>query len=124
MKRKLLSKSKYLNGLQCQKYLWLLFNDKDKVPQPDASTQHVFDEGHRIGELAKRLFLDGIDIPSDDFIGNLNKTKEELLAYYEKIRTSVTRKADAMRRMGDASISDCLDNIRPVKTFLWNAKGV
>ncbi|MBF4482339.1 DUF2779 domain-containing protein [Dehalococcoides mccartyi] len=80
MNRKLLSKSKYLNGLQCQKYLWLLFNAKDKVPQPDDSTQHVFDEGHRIGELAKRLFPDGIDIPSDDFIGNLNKTREALQA--------------------------------------------
>jgi len=78
MKRRLLSKSKYLNGLQCHKYLWLLFNDKDKVLGPDASTQHVFDEGHRIGELAKSLFPDGIDIPSDDFIGNLNKTREAL----------------------------------------------
>lgn len=78
MKRRLLSKSKYLNGLQCPKYLWLLFNDKDKVPQPDTSTQHVFDEGHRVGEFAKSLFLDGIEIPSDDFIGNLNKTREAL----------------------------------------------
>ena len=80
MTRKLLSKSKYLNGLQCHKYLWLLFNDKEKVPQPDTSTQHVFDEGHRIGELAKRLFPDGIDISSGDFIGNLNKTRESLKA--------------------------------------------
>lgn len=78
MKRRLLSKIKYLNGLQCHKYLWLLFNDKDKVLGPDTSTQHIFDEGHRIGELAKRLFPDGIDIPSDDFIGNLNKTREAL----------------------------------------------
>jgi hypothetical protein len=78
MKRRLLSKSKYLNGLQCPKYLWLLFNDKGKIPQPDSSTQHVFDEGHRIGELAKHLFPDGIDISSDDFTGNLNKTRELL----------------------------------------------
>ena len=78
MKRRLLSKSKYLNGLQCHKYLWLSFNDPEKISQPDSSTQHVFDEGHRIGELAKRLFLDGVDIPSEDFIGNLDKTKELL----------------------------------------------
>ena len=80
MKRRLLSKSKYLNGLQCPKYLWLLFNDKDKISQTDSSTQHIFDEGHRIGELAKSLFPDGIDISSEDFIGNLNKTKELLRA--------------------------------------------
>ncbi len=78
IKKRLLSKSKYINGLQCPKYLWLLFNDKNKVPQPDTSTQHVFDEGHRIGELAKRLFPDGINISSDDFIGNLDKTRELL----------------------------------------------
>ncbi|MHA1485205.1 MAG: DUF2779 domain-containing protein, partial [Candidatus Thorarchaeota archaeon] len=80
MKRRLLSKSKYLNGLQCPKYLWLLFNDKGKIPQPDSSTQHVFDEGHRIGELAKRLFPEGINVPSDDFIGNLNETRKLLIA--------------------------------------------
>jgi len=75
MKRRLLSKSKYLNGLQCHKYLWLLFNDPEKISQPDSSTQHVFDEGHRIGELAKRLFPDGVDIPSEDFIGNLDRPR-------------------------------------------------
>ena len=58
--------------------MWLLFNDKDKVPEPDTSTQHVFDEGHRIGELAKHLFPDGIDISSEDFTGNLNKTRGHL----------------------------------------------
>ncbi len=78
MKRRLLSKSKYLNGLQCHKYIWLLFNDPRKVSQPDSSTQYLFDEGHRVGELAKRLFPKGIDIPSDDFISNLNQTKELL----------------------------------------------
>lgn len=50
------------------------------MSQPDPSIQHVFDEGHRIGELAKRLFPDGVDIPSQDFIGNLNKTRELLKA--------------------------------------------
>jgi len=78
--RRLLSKSKYLNGLQCHKYLWLLFNDKPKVPEPDSSTQHVFDEGHRIGEIAKQLFPGGVDIPTDDFIGNLNVTRASLQA--------------------------------------------
>ncbi len=78
MKRRLLSKSKYLNGLQCPRYLWPHFNDKNKIPQPDASTQHVFDEGHRIGELAKQLFPNGIDLSNEDFTGNLNKTRESL----------------------------------------------
>jgi len=78
MKSILLSKSKYMSGLQCSKYLWLLFHDPSKVSQPDASTQHVFDEGHRIGELAWQLFPNGVPIPTDDFRGNLTQTKDLL----------------------------------------------
>ncbi len=75
---KLLTKSKYLVGLQCSKYLWVMLNEPDRIPKPDASTQHRFDEGHLIGELAKKLFPDGIDIPADDFKDNLRQTEELL----------------------------------------------
>ncbi len=67
-----------MSGLQCPKYLWLLFNDPSKISEPDASTQYIFDAGHRLGELAKRLFPNGIDIPSADFMGNLNQTRKLL----------------------------------------------
>ena len=78
MKSILLSKSKYMSGLQCPKYLWLLFHDPSKISAPDASTRHIFDEGHRIGELAWQLFPNGIVIPTEDFRGNLSQTKELL----------------------------------------------
>lgn len=72
---RLLTKSKYMAGLQCPKYLWFLFNDTDKIQPTGAATQHRFDEGHQVGELAKFLFPDGISIPTDNFIGNINQTK-------------------------------------------------
>ena len=78
MKKRLLSKSKYMVGLQCPKYLRVVFNDPSKISEPDASTQYIFDEGHRLGELAKRLFPNGIDIPTSDFLGNLNQTRKLL----------------------------------------------
>ena len=78
MAGKLLSKSKYMNGLQCLKLLWLVCNDPQKVPPPDASTQRIFDQGHLVGELAKKLFPNGISIPHDDFMGNLYRTRELL----------------------------------------------
>jgi uncharacterized protein YaaR (DUF327 family) len=78
MAKKLLSKSKYLNGLQCLKYLWLIYNEPEKIPEFDDSTQRIFDQGHQVGELAKKLFPDGIDIPHDDFSGNLKLTKQLL----------------------------------------------
>ncbi|MFC2122754.1 DUF2779 domain-containing protein [Bacteroidota bacterium] len=74
----LLSKTKYINGRQCLRYLWVLFNDPDRVPAPDANTQYVFDQGHVVGELAKQLFPGGIDVPQDSFTGNINMTKELL----------------------------------------------
>ena len=75
---KMLSKSKYMNGLQCPKLLWFIFNDPEKVLEPDASTQSRFDQGHLVGELAKKLFPGGIDIPHDDFSVNLSLTQKYL----------------------------------------------
>jgi hypothetical protein len=77
---KLLTKSKYMNGLQCSRLLWLVFNDPQKVPAPDASTQFVFDQGHLVGGLAKKLYPGGIDIPTTDFRGNLKSTQQLLAA--------------------------------------------
>lgn len=78
MSNRLLSKTKYMNGLQCLKYLWLVCNDPSKIPEVAATTQHIFDQGHLVGELAKQLYPEGINIPHDNFILNLNRTKESL----------------------------------------------
>ena len=73
---KLLTKSKYLIGLQCPKYLWVKYHEPDKIPEPDVSTQFRFDQGKLVGNLAKKLYPDGIDIPRADFMGNIKETKE------------------------------------------------
>jgi hypothetical protein len=75
-----LSKSKYLNGLQCHKLIWVLYNDKGKVPPYDASTQAIFDQGHEVGHLAKSLFPGGIEIEGDpwDYSGLLDRTRKAL----------------------------------------------
>ena len=71
----LLSKSKYLTGLQCPKYLWTQIHEPERIPEVDAITQYIFDQGHVVGEYAKKLFPGGIDIPHDDFMGNVAATK-------------------------------------------------
>ncbi|MFC1914883.1 DUF2779 domain-containing protein [Chloroflexota bacterium] len=78
MKRRLLSKSKYLNGLQCPKLLWMQINDPKRLPQVDIATQFIFDQGHLVGELAKKLFPEGIDVPPNDFMGNIAATGKHL----------------------------------------------
>jgi len=61
-KQTFLTKSKYVNGLQCSKWIWLSFNDSEKLPEVDEQTQHRFDEGHKVGELSKQLFPKGIEV--------------------------------------------------------------
>ncbi|MFC1971023.1 DUF2779 domain-containing protein [Chloroflexota bacterium] len=74
----LLSKSRYMNGLQCPRYIWIQFHEPEKIPETDPTTQHIFDQGHEVGYLAKQLFPGGIDIPQDNFMGNIEETKELL----------------------------------------------
>ena len=75
-RNKLLTKSNYLVGLQCPKYLWIKVNEKGKIPAPDRATLHRFDEGYSVNELAKKIFPAGTDIPIDDFTDNIRQTKE------------------------------------------------
>ena len=71
----LLSKTKYISGLQCPRLIWVEVNEPEKIPETDPITQHIFDQGHLVGELAKKLFPEGIDIPTDDFMRNISRTK-------------------------------------------------
>ncbi|MEK6935757.1 MAG: DUF2779 domain-containing protein [Nanoarchaeota archaeon] len=73
--QKLLTKSKYLNGIQCPKLLWISVNDKQRIPEVDESKQKLFDEGYIVGEFAKKLFPNGINISTEDFSRNLEQTK-------------------------------------------------
>jgi len=58
----MLSKTRWLSGLQCEKKLWIEVNDRGRVPPPDPARQAIFDQGHEVGELAQRLRPGGIEI--------------------------------------------------------------
>ncbi|MBU2520579.1 MAG: DUF2779 domain-containing protein [Nanoarchaeota archaeon] len=72
----LLTKSRYMIGLQCPKCLWIMFNEPKNMPEPNENALHRFEEGNIIGELAKKCFPKGVDIPVDDFKKNMDKTKK------------------------------------------------
>ena len=80
MKKKIIiSKSKYLYGLQCKKYFWYQVNARDQVPGPDFSTMFIFRQGIMVGNFAKRLYPEGIDLGKIRDIGSqLLKTIELL----------------------------------------------
>ena len=78
MSMKLLSKTKYLTGLQCPRLIWVQINEPEKIPETDPITQHIFDQGHLVGELVKKLFPGGIDVSTEDFMGNISSTLDLL----------------------------------------------
>jgi len=59
--------------------LWYHYNAKDQLPEVDRQTQAIFDQGHEVGELAKKLFPDGIDIEWELSFEDVIKQSEELL---------------------------------------------
>ena len=58
----IISKSKYLAGLQCPKRLWVEYNDRQLIPEADEQTQAIFDQGTEVGTLAKQLFPGGLEV--------------------------------------------------------------
>ncbi|MAH02004.1 MAG: DUF2779 domain-containing protein [Candidatus Woesearchaeota archaeon] len=100
-----LSKSKYLLGLQCPKYLWIAIHEKEKIPEVDQATQHRFDQGHLVGELAKKWFPKGIDIDQEDFKKNIEETKEliskrKILFEAGILADNIYSRADVLKPVG------------------------
>ena len=60
-----LSKTKYLEGLKCSKLLWYEYNRKEDLPEVDAATQAIMNQGKAVGELAQTLFPGGIALQRD-----------------------------------------------------------
>jgi len=60
-----LTKSRYMQALQCPKLLWLAVNKPEEGEEVDEATQHRFDVGHRVGEYARMRFEGGVLIEED-----------------------------------------------------------
>ena len=73
---KLLTKSKYMNGLESYNLLWRAVNDPGSLPEHDASTLARFDTGKEIERYAHALYPDGKDLSSLDFKTNIENTSE------------------------------------------------
>ena len=74
-----LSKSRYMNGIQCHKALWIAINEPLRIPKVNETTQNIFDQGHLLGELAQALFPDGINVNRPSISENLRDTKSALV---------------------------------------------
>ena len=72
-----LSKSKYCNGIQCKKMLWL---DKNKSEvKENIDNSRVLDNGNDIHEVARKLLGDDINIEfNEDLNCMINDTKKAI----------------------------------------------
>jgi predicted RecB family nuclease len=80
-RKKRLSKSDYLAGLQCPKHLWLRVNEPDATElEIDTGLEGLFEQGRRVGELARNYVPGGtlIDYPYYAIEDKLRATKRAL----------------------------------------------
>lgn len=56
----ILSKSRFLAGLQCPLRLWFQCYDRDLASEVLAAQQAVFDAGHEVGRLATQVYPNGV----------------------------------------------------------------
>ncbi len=77
-KKKLLTKSNYLLGLQCFKLIHVKLHARERIPEPDENAMYRFETGDEVEAIAKRCFPGGIDIPREDFLENLRLSYEAL----------------------------------------------
>lgn len=98
VKNTILSKSKYLSGIQCPKLIWHLFQAKQLIPLEGKNKKNIFDQGRIVGEYAKKLFPEGISISLenglDQAIADSMVALKERRPIYEasfKYRNAVSR---------------------------------
>lgn len=106
----LLTKSRYMAGLQCPVYLWYLFHAPDKIPETGEAQQFIFDQGSLVGNYAKKLWPDGIDLKTDDFKKNLQESKRSL-----SLRRTLFEAAFVFGRIYSRA-----DILEPAEDSCWN----
>ncbi|MBU1201971.1 MAG: DUF2779 domain-containing protein [Nanoarchaeota archaeon] len=76
MTSKTLTKSLYMVGLQCDKYLWTKIHEPNKITSISTETKYRFEQGKLVGELAKKMYSEGVNIPTKEFMENVNITRK------------------------------------------------
>ncbi|MGO9308777.1 MAG: DUF2779 domain-containing protein [Spirochaetia bacterium] len=103
----LLSKTRYIQGLQCAKLLWHVYNARQLVPPVDEGTRAIFDQGHEVGLLAQKLFPGGIavegDIPFDQVVTRSKELLQRRVPLFEAgfRHGRLIARADVLKPAGD-----------------------
>lgn len=83
-----LSKSKYCKAVQCNKILW---HERNKPEEKgDLDNQSVLDNGTKVGELAKKIFGEYINIDYNENLAEMIHNTEEALKEFPNIITEAS----------------------------------
>ena len=94
----LLSKSRFIAGLQCPLRLWYQCYNSELATKPPPSQQALFDTGHEVGRLATSLYTDGVRI-EEDYLHHLEAEKSTLKAMSNKNVTAIYEAAFTYNRI-------------------------
>ena len=125
VKDKLLTKSLYLRGLQCEKSLWLKINNSDVLEDINKSILQIFETGSKVGALACNLFPNGKRI---SFENTVRDQRIALTKHWIEDGVSTIYEAtfefDGVLVMVDILNRDSDGNfeIYEVKSSSWNSK--
>ena len=85
-----LSKSKYCNLMQCKKMLWL--DENKPLEKEEIDNEAIMDNGHEVGELAKEIFGNHIDIKFNENLNIMIKDTKNALKNNNVIITEASFK--------------------------------
>lgn len=99
-----------MNGLQCEKLLWLKLHRPELEPEVAEATQMQYDEGNEVGEKARDFFGKGTLVENDywDFVGAAKNTADLISKGIETIFEAsflvdpFFARADILNKRGDA----------------------
>jgi predicted RecB family nuclease len=109
-----LSKSRYLMGCQCPKWLWLAVQQTAR-PAPTPAQQYQFDEGARVGELARGRFPGGMLIEAGH-----RELRQALAATRAAIEGGATRLYEATLAHGDVLVRADILTRRSSRSSRWS----
>ncbi len=83
-----ISKSRYKEGLDCHRLLWYRFHSPHSIPAPDPADEARFADGRQVGDLAKKLYPDGIQVgdradESEDVVVRTQNALQSRLPVFE-----------------------------------------
>lgn len=95
-----LTKSLYLAGLQCPKYLW--YASRNQLPDTSLYDQHKFSQGKEFEKYVKKLFPEGQDLGDLELSENIKETlsllgKDETVFEAAMIYKNLLFKADIIK---------------------------